>query len=468
MRAPVGLGLDRSITKCYSNALCGKALHGKHPALLYRVKFLPKTTLKKINGMQIKTILNRIQKQPGFIYTDCKWRKNSTILTLEVTLRPKVGSRPICSRCNTPRTGYDTLRQRSFEFVPLWGILVFFLYAPRRVDCPRCGVKVEKMPWAKGKSRITTTYAWFLASWAKRLSWKEVSEVFYTSWETVMRSVKMAVQWGLENRDLTGITAIGIDEICWRKKKDKFVTLVYQLDAGKRRLLWIGRSRTAMTFRTFFVWLGEERCRKLRFICSDMWKPYLQVIAEMAPDALNILDRFHVMSHMNKAIDEIRAKETKQLKAEGKDPVLTKSRWCLLKRPENLTDNQLDKLQDLLKCNLKTIRAYLLREDFQRFWEYASPAWAGKFLDEWCKRTMRSRLKPMKKVAKMLRRHRPLLLNWFRAKGEIALGCVEGFNNKAKATTKRSYGFRNYEMLKLSLYHTLGDLPEPDVTHRFC
>ena len=131
-------------------------------------------------------------------------------------------------------------------------------------------------------------------------------------------------------------------------------------------------------------------------------------------------------------------------------------------------DKQVDKLSDLLQCNLKSVRGYLLKEDFQRFWEYISPYWAGKFLDDWCARTMRSRPKPMKKVAKMLRNHKSLLLNWFRAKREIALGCVEGFNNKAKVVTKRSYGFRSYDTLKIALYHALGDLPEPKFTHRFC
>jgi len=418
--------------------------------------------------MQVKTILNRIEKQPGFIYDACKWRTAPGKLALEITLRPQSGQLAICSGCGQRRPGYDTLRQRFFEFVPLWGILVFFLYAPRRVDCPDCGVKVERLPWARGKSHLTITYAWFLATWAKRLSWKEVAEVFHTSWDSVVRSVKMAVDWGLVHRDLSGIMAIGADEICWRKRKEKFVTLVYQLDAGKRRLLWIGRDRTARTFRSFFEWLGEKRCQGLRFVCSDMWKPYLRVITEMAPAAVNVLDRFHVMSHMSKAIDEVRAKEAKELKAKGKEPLLTGSRWCLLKRPENLTDNQVERLKDLLAYNIKTVRAYLLKEDFQRFWEYISPFWAGKFLDAWCTRTMRSRLKPMKKVAKMLRNHRGLLLNWFRAKGEIALGCVEGFNNKAKVTTKRSYGFRSYDLLKIALYHTLGDLPTPEFTHRFC
>lgn len=418
--------------------------------------------------MQIKTILNRIEKQPGFVYDQCNLRQDDR-LTLEITLRPKKGNRPTCSSCGRKGPGYDTQAQRRFEFVPLWGIMVFFLYRPRRVACPRCGIKVEKVPWAKGKHRLTTTYAWFLATWAKRMSWQEVAMAFMTSWDSVVRSVKMAVDWGLAHRDLDGITAIGTDEICWRKRsKDKFVTLVYQLDRGRKRLLWIGSDRTTNVFRGFFDWLGEERSAKLRFVCSDMWQPYLRVIAEKAVNAVNVLDRFHVASHMSKAIDRIRAEETRELKSKGKKPVLTKSRWCLLKRPENLTDSQAIKLKDLLACNLKTVRAYLLKEDFQHFWSYLDLGWAGVFLDEWCTRTMRSRLGPMKKVAKMLRAHRPLLLNWFRAKGEIDLGCVEGFNNKAKVITKRAYGFRSYDMLKMALYHSLGDLPTPRFTHRFC
>ena len=417
--------------------------------------------------MHVKTILNRLEKQPGFIYDSCRWRESGPP-ALVITLRPQAGSKPICSKCGQRRPGYDTLRARKFAFVPLWGLPVFFLYAPRRVQCPTCKVKVERLPWAVGKSHLTITYAWFLAAWCKRLSWKEVAQAFTTSWDTVFRAVKMAVAWGLEHRDLSGITAIGTDEICWRKGKDKFVTLVYQLDQGKRRLLWIGPDRTAKTFQGFFDWLGPERCGQLRFICSDMWKPYLAVIAKKAAGAVNVLDRFHIMSHLSKAIDEIRAGEVKELKNKGKEPLLTKSRWCLLKRPENLTEKQVDRLTDLLACNLRTVRAYLLKEDFQRFWTYSSPAWAGKFLDAWCTRTMRSKIKPMKKVAKMLRAHRALLLNWFRAKGAIALGCVEGFNNKAKVVTKRSYGFRTYDGLKIALYHGLGDLPTPKATHRFC
>lgn len=418
--------------------------------------------------MQLKSILNRIQFHHGFVFGSICLVEKAARLLLEIEIRPRKGSRPLCSVCGKPCPGYDTLGVRRFEFVPLWGIPVFFLYAMRRVDCLRCGIKVERVPWAEGKNHLTTTYAWYLARWARRLSWKETADVFQTKWDNVFRSVKMAVAWGLANRNLDNVTAIGIDEICWRKKGSKFLTLVYQIDNGCKRLLFVGKDRTKKTLLSFFEEFGPERSSLLRFVCTDMWKPYLLVVAEKAEQALNILDRFHIMSHMNKAIDKVRATEVKTLKANGKKAVLTGSRWCLLKRPENCTENQTSKLKELVAINLKTVRAYLLKEDFQRFWDYKSVWWATKFLDDWCKRTMRSRIEPMKKVARMLRSHRSLILNYFRAKEQVALGAVEGLNNKAKVTTKKAYGFKSFEVIKLALYHTLGDLPEPAVTHRFC
>jgi len=275
------------------------------------------------------------------------------------------------------------------------------------------------------------------------------------------------VAWGLANRKLTGVTAIGVDEILWQRGH-QYLTLVYQIDHHAKRLLWVGRDRTVQTLQRFFHEFGKEWSEQLACICSDMWKPYLQVIAQQAAQAIHVLDRFHIAMHMNKAIDEVRAEEARDLKTKGLNPILKHSRWCLLKRPENLTEKQDIKLADLVRHNLKAVRSYLLKEDFQFFWEYKSPHWAGQFMDEWCQRTMRSRIEPMKKVARMLRSHRDLLLNWFRAKKQISGGIVEGFNNKAKLTTRKAYGFRTFKAAEIALYHTLAALPEPEATHRFC
>lgn len=254
--------------------------------------------------MQLKTILNRIEKHRSFVYGDVRLHKREGRLVLDIDIRPRANGRPTCSGCGYRRPGYDTLSPRRFEYVPLWGIAVYLVYAMRRVECPSCGVVVETVPWANGKSQATTTYAWFLARWAKRLSWSEVAEAFQTTWERVFRSVEMAVTWGLAYRDLEGVQAIGIDEVLWRRGY-KFLTVVYQIDAGVRRLLWVGRDRKAKTLLRFFRWFGPEHSARLRFICTDMWQPYLKVIARKASGAIRVLDRFHIMAHLSKAIDEV-------------------------------------------------------------------------------------------------------------------------------------------------------------------
>lgn len=416
--------------------------------------------------MQLKTILNRVYKHQCFVYTDVELKEEQNKLILEVMIRPRRNSRPVCSGCGKRRPGYDTQPPRRFEFIPFWGILVYFIYAMRRVQCSDCGVKVESVPWAEGKRTVTTAYAWFLSRWAKQLSWAQVAESFRTSWYTVYRSVELAVQWGRTHQDLDGITAIGIDELCWGRWH-RYVTVVYQINRGAIRLLWIGEHRKAKTLLRFFHWFGKERTGRLKYICSDMWKPYLKVVAKKANQALHILDRFHIMMHLSKAIDKVRAGEAKELERKGYEPILRKSRWLFLRRRENLTPQQDISLATLLQYNLKTVRSYLLKEDFQFFWSYHSAYWAGQFLDRWCTRAMRSRITPMKQAAKMLRGHRELILNWFRAKKAFSSGVVEGLNGKAKLVTRRAYGYKAFKTLELALHHNLGVLPEPKIAHIF-
>ncbi len=417
--------------------------------------------------MLLKTILNRIERYKSFVYGNARWVEGAERPTIEVEVHARKNGRAICSGCGRPAGGYDRLPERRFEFVPLWQIAVYFVYAMRRVNCPECGVTVERVPWAAGKSPLTTSYRWFLARWAKRLSWQEVAGIFGTTWRSVFESVKHAVLWGVAHQELGPLGAIGIDEIQWQKGHH-YLTLVYQIEEGLKRLLWVAGERTEESLRKFFRCLSEAERRSVRFVCSDMWQPYLNVIAEQLRQAVHVLDRFHIMKKMNEALDEVRRGEAARLKRDGYEPVLKHSRWCLLKRPENLTDKETVKLTELLQYNLQSVRSHLLREDFQRFWEYRSPGWAMKFLEEWCARTMRSKIEPMKKVAQSLREHRDLIVNWFRAKGTISAGSVEGLNNKAKLTTRKAYGFRTYEAIEIALYHTLGDLPEPNFTHEFC
>src|ERR1700676_1054503 len=161
--------------------------------------------------MQLQTILNRVEKNKSFVYEHVRFVDEPGGLELEVTIVPRANSRPICSGCRGKRPGYDRLPTRRFEFVPLWQMAVFFVYAVRRVDCPQCGVTAEEVPWSRGKQAHTLTYQWFLAQWARRLSWQETARVFRTSWQSVFQAVKHAVFWGLVHDVWRNVRTLGVD-----------------------------------------------------------------------------------------------------------------------------------------------------------------------------------------------------------------------------------------------------------------
>jgi transposase len=190
-------------------------------------------------AMELITILNRCHHFRGFVYQYARFSTDKK--SIEVAVRPRKGSTAIYSRCHQMAPGYDQLAERRFEFIPLWFFFVFLVYAMRRVDCRRCGVVVvEEVRWGDGKRTLTKAYMLFLARWARRLTWKETAESFRTSWDKVFDAVEHVVTCGLEHRGLCQIDAIGVDEIQYAKGH-KYLTLVYQIDLGLTRLLWVGK-----------------------------------------------------------------------------------------------------------------------------------------------------------------------------------------------------------------------------------
>lgn len=417
--------------------------------------------------MQVKTLLNHVCKLKRFVYTRVHLVEEADGTSrLEVGIRPRKGSRPECSGCGAQGPAYDTLAQRRFDFVPLWGMAVVLLYAMRRVDCAACGVKVESVPWAWGKSPVTRALALFLADWAKLLSWEETARRFGFNWRQVFESVRQVVEWGLAHRDISGVTAIGIDEVHFGKGQ-KYLTVVYQLCGDVRRLLFVVRGHDSAALDAVFDEAGEEWCLGITHVCTDMWRAFLKVVGARLLNAVHVLDRFHIVKLLNEAVDLVRRQEAKELRKQGVD-LLVGMKYAFLKNPENLTEKQEEALKGLMEKRwLATVRAWLWKEKFQLFWEYTSPWWARRYLRKWCKGAMRSRLEPVKKFVRTIRAHEDLILNWFEAKKLFSSGPVEGMNRKINLITRRAYGYRSYEVLKIALFHTLGDLPEPQMTHRF-
>ena len=195
------------------------------------------------------------------------------------------------------------------------------------------------------------------------------------------------------------------------------MTLVYQIEDKSKRLIAVIKDRKTESLEGFFMKMGTSWCENIKVACSDMWRPYLKVIAEKLPNALNILDRFHIVKKLNEAVNKVRVEEVKQYKTDGYEPVMT-----------------------------------------------GSTHW---FMKKWCPRVMRSRLDPMKKFVKTLRNHEHLLMNNLKTNKKYSSGIVEGLNLRVNLSIRKAYGYRGFNILQVSLYHTLGCLPEPEFTHKF-
>jgi transposase len=301
-----------------------------------------------------------------------------------------------------------------------------------------------------------------LATWARLLAMDVVAKLFQVSWSTVASAVRQAVEYGLDHRNTDKVEYIGIDEIS-RKRGHVYHTQVY--DLGQKRLLWSKQGREKEVLEAFFDEWGPERTGSLKGICCDMWKPYTDVIKHRAPNATLVFDKFHIVRHLMNAVDRVRKDEAKRLRKENPD-LLRGTKYIWLKNPWNLTRNQKQNLRHLESMNLRTNRAYLLKESFRHFWTYKTRVWARKFFDQWFWWATHSRLKPMRDFAWMLRRKGyENILNWIDE--PIDNGSVEAMNNNAKAISHRSRGFRSERWFTTLMLHCMGKLPMPVFHHKF-
>src|SRR5262249_35299519 len=327
---------------------------------------------------------------------------------------------------------------------------------PRRVECPRCGLRVEDFPWAEPWARVTSALSNAVAILARELSWKGTARQYGLDWKSVAAIVKRAVAYGLRHRARPPVHVIGIDEVS-RRKGQVYLTVVYDLE--RRVLLWVGDDRTEEAVRPFFTEeMGKRRCQTLRVVCMDMWAPYAKLVREHATNAEILFDRFHIVKHLNETVDAIRRELWRQLTA--KQRVSFKgTRWLLLKNPWNLTGDQKERLSTLVRWNAPIIRAYYLKEAFQLFWGYKQPKRAKEHLEKWMRSAMSSRLEPFKKFVRMLRSHLDGILPW--TQHRVSNGAVEGMNNKIKSISHRSFGFRTAENFIAAIYHCCTRLPLP-------
>jgi transposase len=370
----------------------------------------------------------------------------------------RVGQRRLrCGACGRRAARVAAVRRplRRWRDLAVREHQVSLVYAPYRVWCPKCGLHVERVPWADPWQRVTHALARAVARLARELHWAAVATHYQLNWKTVAQIVEATVLWGLHHRRWEPLHIVGIDEVS-RRKGQQYLTMVYDLERG--RVVWVGRDRTRETMARFFHWLGPRRTRAIHTVCSDMAAAYGDAIRMHLPAATHVVDRFHVSQHLSRALDEVRRQTWRQLV--GRARVEWKhTRFLWLRNPENLRRSERTRLSSLLKLNSPIVRAYLLKEDLRRFWAYRATAWAEAHLTQWLWRAAHSRLEPIKKVARTLRLHRAGILAWTRLR--VSNGALEGMNNKVKVISHRAYGFSTSWAYIANIYHCCAGLPLP-------
>ena len=374
----------------------------------------------------------------------------------------------VCSKCGTRRKVRDRLKERTWQHVPLWDIPVYLHYRPCRVQCPKCGIVVEKVPWGNGKSRLTFPLILAMATWSKQLPMGVVAKMYRVFWSAVYSAVKQVVSFGLACRDKSGVILLGIDELS-RKKGHVYMTNIY--DFLNKRLLGSFEGRKEESLVSFFLEWGKDNLSNIIAVCCDrlhrpdgMWAPYVRVILEHLPNARLVFDKFHIVRHLLTALDNVRKEEQEALK-KIRPELLTKTKYLFLKNPENLRKDENLRLSDLAKKRLKTFRAYVLKEQFREFWNCPTRSDAKRFLNLWFWWATHSRLTPMRDFAWMLRKHEEGILAYFDV--PITNGMVEAMNNNAKAISHRARGYRSGKTFSTLMLHCMGRLKMPDVVHRF-
>jgi transposase len=351
---------------------------------------------------------------------------------------------------------HDIRKEREWRDLSMRKLALKLRYRPRRVECPRCGVRVEDFPWAEPWARVTAALSNAVAVLARELSWQGTARQYGLNWKSVATIVKRAVQYGLRHRKRPPLHVIGIDEVS-RRKGQVYLTVVYDLE--RRVLLWVGDDRTEEAVRPFFTKeMGPRRCRTLQVVCMDMWATYAKLVRQHAPNAQILFDRFHIVKHLNEAVDAVRRQLWRRLTSKERTS-FQGTRWLLLKNPWNLKDSQKERLSTLVQWNTPLVRAWYLKEAFQLFWTYKQPWRAQQHLNKWIRSAMRSKLDAFKKFAQMLRNHLDGILPW--TKIRVSNGAVEGMNNKIKSISHRSFGFRTAENFIAAIYHCCARLPLP-------
>ena len=364
-----------------------------------------------------------------------------------------------CPKCGTHCPRYDS-RLRRWRHLDTCQFQTIVHAQVPRISCEEHGVHQISIPWAEPGSRFTAMFEALVISWLHEASLSAVSRLLGLPWKVVDRIQRQAVERGLERRRVQLAKRLGVDETSFQKRHE-YVTVV--IDQEKGVVLHIGDGRESAVLDEFFEQFTEEELEKVESVAMDMWQAYISSVEKHIPDAEKkiVFDKFHVAQHLGKAVDKVRREEHRALR-KSDDDRLSGSRYLWLQNPEKMTDKSSARLELLRTTSLKTARAWAIKEFAMTLWHYRSRSWARRAWKRWYRWAIRSRLEPVKRVARMVKNHLEGIVN------AVVTGITnarsESINAGIQRIKRNACGFRNRDRFRQAIYFHLGGLdlyPDP-------
>jgi transposase len=353
-------------------------------------------------------------------------------------------------------SGWYDRKPRQVRDLPCGGTRIYLELDLRRVDCQSClGVKQERLEWLADNPRYTKRFAYHIGRRCRTASIRDVAKEHLLDWKTVKELEMQYMREQIKRAGKPRPKVMGVDEISIRKGHTYRIVVS---DLERRRPIWFGgKDRSEESMDEFFSFLGKSRSKRVRLAVMDMWKPFRKSTNKNAPQAAILFDKFHILRHLGEALDKVRKKEYGRL--EGKQRKFIKGqKYALLSHRQNLRGSARKNLKILLAANKRLNTAYVLKESFGQLWDYESETWARKFFESWRDQLKWQRLGPYEKFAEMIDNHWDGIAAYCKPENKVALGFVEGLNNKIRVFQRRAYGLRDEEYLRLKVLSCM--LPE--------
>jgi len=366
-----------------------------------------------------------------------------------------------CPECGAKGSLYDHAPERTWRHLDSCQFKTFLHARPPRINCREHGVRQARLSWAEESSRFTLLFERLAIDVLRECDILGATRILRISWDEAWHLMERAVKRGLLAKGQRGCPRIGVDEKSVGKGH-KYLTLVCDLDTGTVEYLADDRQQGSLD--GYYQGLSEEQRQGIEAVAMDIWDPYMASTKSYVPEAEDkmVFDRYHLMTHMGKAVDTVRKREHRALQQIG-DETLSKSKYLWLYSEENLPEKHWERFEELKASHLKTARAWAMKESLRDLWNYTRKGWALAHFKRWYFWATHSRLEPVIKAARTFHRHLQNVLTYFTHR--VTNAVCEGVNSKIQTIIKMAYGFRNRDHLKTAIYFHCGGLDLYPGTH---